>query len=127
MSKLQFQQNKFSVSSKTAYDLLPVESGEESEEEQVSEPEQVVPPAVCVEIPSQLFLQVLNLKLAEIRRPSLLKPPLKRQRRLLVKKRNSRIVFLRQELTCLNGHLRRPLCLAENLRSAFQLLQMDSQ
>lgn len=54
MAKPQLQQNKFSVASRTAYDLLPVESGEEdSEEESVSNPEAVVPPVVCVEIPSQ--------------------------------------------------------------------------
>jgi hypothetical protein len=56
MSKLQFQQNKFSVASRTAYDLLPVESGEESEEEQVSEPDAVVLPVESVEVSSQLFL-----------------------------------------------------------------------
>jgi hypothetical protein len=53
MSKLQFQQNKFSVASRTAYDVLPVESGEESEqEEEESEPEPVVLPVVCVAISS---------------------------------------------------------------------------
>ena len=44
------QQNKSSVASRTAFDLLSVESsGEQSEEEEVvSEPEAVVHPVVCV-------------------------------------------------------------------------------
>lgn len=65
MSKLQFQQNKFSVASRTTYDVLPVESGEESEEEQVSEPEPVVLPVVCVEISSENFLRQLNLSCSQ--------------------------------------------------------------
>lgn len=46
------QQNKSSVASRTAFDVLSVESGEESEDEVVSEPEAVVHPVVCVALSS---------------------------------------------------------------------------
>ena len=42
------QQNKSSVASRTAFDVLSIESGEQSEVEVVSEPEAVVPEVVCV-------------------------------------------------------------------------------
>src|SRR5712671_5291063 len=48
------QQNKSSVASRTAFDILTVESGEESEDEVLSEPEVPLPPVQCVELPSQL-------------------------------------------------------------------------
>jgi hypothetical protein len=41
-------QSKSSVASRTAFDILRVESGEESEDEVLSEPEAVVPPLSCV-------------------------------------------------------------------------------
>ena len=41
-------QSKSSVASRTAFDILTVESGEESEDEVLSEPEAVVPTALCV-------------------------------------------------------------------------------
>lgn len=44
------QQNKSSVASRTAFDVLSVESGEQSEDEVVSEPE--APPVVCVALSS---------------------------------------------------------------------------
>ena len=43
------QQSKSSVASRTAFDILSVESGEESEDEVVTEPDAVISPAVCVE------------------------------------------------------------------------------
>lgn len=55
MSKPQVLQQKSSVASRTAFDILTVESGEESEEEQVSEEsEAVVSSVVCVELLSRL-------------------------------------------------------------------------
>ena len=54
MSKPQVLQQKSSVASRTAFDILAVESAEESEEEHVSESEAVVPSVVCVELLSQL-------------------------------------------------------------------------
>ena len=53
MSKPQVLQQKSSVASRTAFDILTVESGEESEEEQLSESE-VVLSVVCVELLSRL-------------------------------------------------------------------------
>jgi len=44
------QQNKSSVASRTAFDVLSIESGEQSEDEVVSEPEAVVSPVECVAI-----------------------------------------------------------------------------
>jgi hypothetical protein len=54
MSKPQVLQQKSSVASRTAFDILTVESGEESEEEQLSESEAVVSSVVCVELLSRL-------------------------------------------------------------------------
>ncbi len=54
MSKPQALQSKSSVASRTAFDILTVELGEESEEENVSESEAVVPSVECVELLSQL-------------------------------------------------------------------------
>jgi hypothetical protein len=42
------QQNKASVASRTAFDVLTVEEGEPSEDEVVSEPEAVIHSVVCV-------------------------------------------------------------------------------
>ena len=46
------QQIKSSVASRTAFDVLSVESGEQSEDEVMSEPEAAVPPVVCVTLSS---------------------------------------------------------------------------
>lgn len=46
----QLQQSKSSVASRTAFDVLSVESGEELEDEVVSESEAVVSAVVCVEL-----------------------------------------------------------------------------
>jgi hypothetical protein len=48
----QSQQSKSSVASRTAFDVLTVESPEESEDEVVSEPEAVVSAVLCVELSS---------------------------------------------------------------------------
>ena len=54
MSRPQALQHTSSVASRTAFDILTIESGEESEEEQVSESEAVVHSSVvCVELLSQ--------------------------------------------------------------------------
>ena len=50
MSRPPVLQHKSSVASKTAFDILTVESGEESEEEQVSESEALGSSVVCVEL-----------------------------------------------------------------------------
>src|ERR1700760_1537910 len=44
------QQSKSSVASRTAFDILTVESGEESEDEVTSEPDAVISSVVCVEL-----------------------------------------------------------------------------
>jgi hypothetical protein len=48
------QQSKSAVASRTAFDILTVESGEESEDEVLSEPDAVISPAVCVELLSRV-------------------------------------------------------------------------
>jgi len=53
----QLHQSKSSVASRTAFDVLSVESGEESEDEVVSEPEAVVSAVVCVESSSRLHFR----------------------------------------------------------------------
>jgi hypothetical protein len=53
MSRPQALQHTSSVASRTAFDILTIESGEESEEEQASESEAVVHSVVCVELLSQ--------------------------------------------------------------------------
>ncbi len=88
MSKPQLLQSKSSVASPTAFDLLAVELGDESEEELVSESEDVVSSVMCVELLSQLSFQQLTTRL-EMHRLSLLRLPSKKQRRQLVKKRSS--------------------------------------
>jgi hypothetical protein len=49
------QQQKSTVASRTAFEVLAVESAEESEDELLSEPEAVIHPVVCVELPSRHF------------------------------------------------------------------------
>jgi hypothetical protein len=46
----QLQQNKSTVASRTAFDVLTVESVEESDDDVVSEPEAVVSSVACVEL-----------------------------------------------------------------------------
>jgi hypothetical protein len=50
----QLQQSKSSVASRTAFDVLAVESAGESEDEVVSEAEAVISAVVCVELLSRL-------------------------------------------------------------------------
>jgi hypothetical protein len=50
------QQSKSSVASRTAFDVLTVEEGEQSEDEVVWEPEAVDSPVVCVVIISSFLL-----------------------------------------------------------------------
>lgn len=66
------QQNKTSVASRTAFDVLSVESGEHSEDEDVSEPEAVVSPVVCVALSSHH--SDLDLKSHDRRRETPSKP-----------------------------------------------------
>ena len=51
------QQTKSSVASRTAFEVLTVESAEESEDEVVFEPEAVVSAVVCVELLSRLHFR----------------------------------------------------------------------
>jgi hypothetical protein len=53
----QLQQSKSSVASRTAFDVLTVESAEESEDEVVYEPEAVISAVVCVELLSRLHFR----------------------------------------------------------------------
>jgi len=122
----QLQQNKNSVASRTAFDVLTVESGEQSDDDLVSEREEpVIPSVVCVErhhliVPTEgsIFL------IAEGLRPSLLNLPLrKQQRQLPVKKRNCRIRYHNQGVTRMNDYLRRRLCLLQTLKTGDVLHQ----
>lgn len=53
----QLQQSKSSVASRTAFDVLAVESAGESEDEVVSEPEAVISAVVCVELLPRLHFR----------------------------------------------------------------------
>lgn len=101
----QLQQSKSSVASRTAFDVLTVESGEELEDEVVSEPEAAA--VVCVELLSRLPLSRLIPILAERRRSNHLKQPSERLRRRPVEKRSYRAV-LRQGVTRMSHYPHRP-------------------
>lgn len=107
------QQNRSSVASRTAFEVLAVEEGEQSEDDVVSEPEAVVSSVVCVELSSHHPHLELNFSVAERPRPGPLKPLSRKQQKLLVKKRNNRIVYLRQGVTRMNVYLRHQLCLLQ--------------
>jgi hypothetical protein len=103
----QLQQSKSSVASRTAFDVLSVESGEELEDEVASEPEAVVSAVVCVELLSRLPLSRLIPMLAERRRLNHLKQPSERLRRHPAEKRSNRAV-LRQGVTRMSHYPHRP-------------------
>jgi hypothetical protein len=120
MSRPQVLQQKSSVASRTAFDILSVDSAEESEEEQVSESEAVVSSVVCVELLSRLSFRELTTRL-EMRPQSLLRLPSEKPRKPPVKKRknNSGVVCShRQEMTrpSLDRHPQRQLCLLSLLQ-----------
>jgi hypothetical protein len=104
----QLQQSKSSVASRTAFDVLTVESGEELEDEVESEPEAVVSSVVCVELLSRLHFRGSSM-LAERRRLSNLRRPSERLRRRPVEKRSYRAVLLHQGVTRMSHYPHRPL------------------
>ena len=104
-------QHPKSVASRTAFDILTVESGEESGDEVVSEPE-VVSAVSCV----QLFYDIISTSLsrlipmlAERRRLSHPGQPSGRLQRRPVEKRRYRAVDLHQGATRMSHYHHRPL------------------
>ncbi|KAI0266677.1 hypothetical protein BC834DRAFT_108429 [Gloeopeniophorella convolvens] len=116
MSRL--QQNRAQVASRTAFDLLSVDSGDESEEEEVVEQEQQEQtPVAYVEPPSHLPLVPHSAPPATHHpsRPSRLS---KRLQKLRVKKRSSRNARrVSPEVTRLTTRSRRRLYLSHPLQS----------
>ncbi len=104
----QLQQSKSSaVASRTAFDVLTVESGEESEDEVVSEPEVVLSTVACVDLFISTPLPSLIPVLAERRRPNHPRHPERLQRRP-VEKRSYRTVHLHQGVTRMSRYPHRP-------------------
>jgi hypothetical protein len=64
---------------------------------------------------------------AERVRPNLLKLPSRKQQRLLVKKRNSRIVYLLQGVTRMNVYLWDQPRLLQKLKPSYLLHQIGAQ
>jgi len=64
---------------------------------------------------------------AERLHPNPLKLPSRKQQRLLVKKRNSRIVYLLQGVTRMNVYLRDQPCLLQKLKPSYPLHRIGAQ